>query len=109
MSRLPNADAASVDAAKARDYLLNPGNVQNRGKAALFGRYGFTRDDWQVLAAALQSHAVTNPVVQFTQSPHGAKYVVACHLTTPDGRNPCLRSVWIIDAGASNPRLVTAY
>ncbi|MBV9734399.1 MAG: hypothetical protein JO209_00715 [Acidisphaera sp.] len=38
----------------------------------------------------------------------GIKYVVRCVLTTPDGRDPCVLSVWIDDA-VGRPRFVTAY
>jgi hypothetical protein len=109
LSQLPNAATAGVDAAKVRDYLLNTGNLQNRGKAGQFGQSGFRRDGWQALADALRVHAMTNHVVQTAPSPHGVKYVVQCNLQSPDGRNPCLRSVWIIDTGGQRPRLVTAY
>jgi hypothetical protein len=109
LSRLPNAAAVEVDDVKVRDYLLNPANIQNRGKAGQFRRCGFTRDAWQALSEALRAHGAANLVVQTLSSPHGVKFVVQCHLATPDGRNPCLTSVWIIDAGAERPRLVTAY
>ena len=109
MSVLPNAAIALVEDVKIRDYLLNPGNPQNQGKAGQFGRFGFTRMGWAVLAGALGRHPVQNQVVKITRSQHGAKYVVECTLMTPDGRNPCLRSVWIIENGQSRPRLVTAY
>ena len=100
---------AIVADAKVRDYLLNPDNVQNRGKVALFGRFGFTRADWPALAQALRGHAIANDIVQESHSRHGTKFVVRCHLASPDGRNPCLTSVWIIDVGDTIARLVTAY
>ncbi len=53
MSQLPNAALAHVEDAKVRNYLLNPGNLQNQGKAGQFGQYGFVRDQWQILADAL--------------------------------------------------------
>jgi len=109
VSQLPNAALAFVEDAKVRDYLLNPGNLQNQGKAGQFGQYGFVRDQWQILADALCKHPTINPVVRVVASPHGVKYVVACSLETPDHRNPCLRSVWIIEDGQDRPRLVTAY
>ncbi len=109
MSQLPNAALAHVEDVKVRDYLLNPGNLQNQGKAGQFERYGFVRDHWQVLADALCKHPTINPVVRMVSSPHGVKYVVECSLETPDHRNPCLRSVWIIEDGQDRPRLVTAY
>jgi len=109
VSQLPNAALAHVEDVKVRDYLLNPGNLQNQGKAGQFGQYGFVRDHWQVLADALCKHPAINPVVRIAASPHGVKYVVECSLETPDRRNPCLRSVWIIETGQDRPRLVTAY
>jgi len=109
VSQLPNAALAHVEDAKVRDYLLNPGNLQNQGKAGQFGQYGFVRDQWQILADALCKHPAINPVVQTVASSHGVKYVVECSLETPDRRNPCLRSVWIIENGQERPRLVTAY
>lgn len=100
---------AHIAAPKVRDYLLNPDNPQNRGKAGLFGQFGFRRDDWPVLAAALHRHPIDNDVVETTSSVHGDKYVVRCRLASPDGRNPCLTTVWIVDRGAATPRLVTAF
>lgn len=100
---------AVVADAKVRDYLLDRSNAQNGGKAALFGQFGFVRDDWPVLALALSQHAVDNEVVAESVSAHGVKYVVRCNLDSPDGRNPCLTSVWIVDADGRIPRLVTAY
>ena len=109
MSQLPNAALAHVEDVKVRDYLLNPGNLQNQGKAGQFGRYGFVQDQWQVLADALCKHPTVNQVVRMVASPHGVKYVVECSLETPGRRNPCLRSVWIIETGQDRPRLVTAH
>lgn len=106
MKLLPGA---VVPDAKVRDYLLDAGNVQNRGKAGLFGPFGFNRDEWQILATALRCHPIDNDVAEEKLSPHGTKYVVRCNLVSPDGRNPCITTVWIVDAGASIPRLVTAY
>jgi len=40
VSQLPNAALAHVEDVKVRDYLLNPGNLPNQGKAGQFGQYG---------------------------------------------------------------------
>lgn len=109
MSQLPNANAALVDVIKVRDYLLNPDNVQNGGKARLFASFGFNRAGWPVLMQALRCHPIDNLVIHSSTSVYGTKHVVQCHLTSPDGRNPCLTTIWIIDAGQSLPRLVTAF
>ncbi len=108
MSRLPDATDAQVGVEKIRDYLLNPDNDQNGGKAHLFERVGFERDHWILLADALRAHPLNNDVVETIASTHGIKYVVECHLQTPDDTNPCFRSIWIIEPGKT-PRLVTAY
>ena len=109
MSRLPGADRAVVADAKVRDYLLNPGNIQNRGKAALFEAFGFSRENWNVLREALASHAMLNLVADVSNSSHGTKYVVRCNMVSPDGRDPCMVTVWIIDKEQGTPRLVTSY
>ena len=109
MSHIPDAELASISDAKTRDYLLNPENAQNCGKVGLFGAFGFKREEWQVLAEALLKHPIENAVVQMVEGVHGVKWVVRCNLHTPDGRNPCLTSVWIVDAGRKRPRFVTAY
>ncbi len=100
---------AVVDDAKVRDYLLNPDNLQNRGNAGLFGPFGFTSDEWRVLAASLLRHSIDNEIASETVSPQGTKYVVRCNLVSPDGSNPCLTSVWIVDTGGLIPRLVAAF
>ena len=109
MSQLPNAASALVDDVKVRDYLLNGNNPQNAGKAALFERSGFDPLRWDILADALRAHPLQNEVVRTVPSPHGIKYVVECMIKTPDGRNPCMISVWIIENGRDLARLVTAY
>jgi hypothetical protein len=109
VSKLPGLPAIQVDDVKVRDYLLNPENPQNSGKAGLFTRFGFSRERWAELAESLGRHPVFNDVISTVSSSHGVKYVVQCALQTPDGRNPCLRSVWIVQPGRPGPRLVTAY
>jgi hypothetical protein len=43
------------------------------------------------------------------ESEYGMRYVIEGLLCTPDGRNPVVRTVWILDDEAKVPRLVTAY
>ena len=42
--RLPNAERAFVEPAKARDYLLDSDHSQGGDKAAYLMRFGFRRD-----------------------------------------------------------------
>ena len=106
---LPNADGVEIAKEKITDYLLNPLHPDGAGKAAFFAAMGFTLEQWDVLADALRALALTSPVANEVNSPHGAKYVVDGALTTPIGKTPSVRTVWIIDQAADTPRLVTAY
>jgi len=80
-----------------------------RHKAAFFTRFGFSADNWEIMAAALLHHASENEVVRIEASPFGARYVVEGELRTPDGRNPEVRVVWFIAQNDFAPYLVTAY
>lgn len=106
---LPHAHAARVSHEKVRDYLLDPGHPDNGGKAAFFQRFGFDRLTWTALWDALLEHPCVNPVAVIQPNPYGTRYVVRCSVASPDGRNPCITTVWIIDQGGSTPRLVTAF
>ena len=109
MSHVSGAAAAFVAAAKTRDYLLNPTHPDGHDKAVLFASFGFRRENWQMLATALARHPVDNPVFKRVTSDFGMKYVVRCNIVSPDGRNPCIQSVWMVDNGAAIPRLISAY
>ena len=106
---LPNAINAYVERSKIVDYLLAIDHPEGSGKAEFFTRFGFTADKWQVLADALIAHARTHPVSSMSESKYGTKYRIDGAIHCPDGRAPSLRAVWIIDAGADAPRLVTAH
>ena len=106
MNRLPGAPTALVGARKVGAFLLNAAHPQNGGKARFFRDHGF---DAATLAASLASHPLRNDVAETETSPHGRKFIIHCTLASPDGRDPCITSVWMIDAGNDRPRLVTAY
>ncbi len=109
MSLLPRAEDAVVEESKVRGYLLNLDHDDGKNKAEFFIRFGFSPDRWQELAEALCSHAIRNDVTKAVASPYGTRYVVEGPMKAPDGREPGVRSVWIIDEGEELPRLVTAY
>ncbi|MGH7116886.1 MAG: DUF6883 domain-containing protein [Stellaceae bacterium] len=75
----------------------------------MFLSFGFSQANWGVLKYVLLSHPRTNAVKAQTTTSYGEKYLVSCSLMTPDGRNPCVVSVWIIEPPDPNPRFVTAY
>jgi hypothetical protein len=54
-------------------------------------------------------HPQNNPVTNQAGNPFGQKFEVRCSLVAPDGRNPCIISVWIIEPPDPSPRFITAY
>jgi hypothetical protein len=108
MTHLPGAAAAMVEEDKVRLYLLDPAHPQNGGKAGFFRSFGFDPIRWTEMARSLRDHPLVNPVTKTLTTVHGAKHLVRCSVRTPDGRNPCITTVWITEANRP-PRLVTAY
>ncbi len=106
---LPGADLAIVAQEKIVDYLLNTTHPDNGGKALFFLELGFRADQWQALADAFRRLAVTGSVKNCVASSHGAKYILDGRIETPCGKAPWVRTVWIVDDGQREPRLVTAY
>ena len=109
MKRLPSADEAVVDRRKITDYLLSGRHPDGRSKAAFFSGFGFRTTHWRAFAEALRAHGRNGTVTGLTESAYGARYNVDGAIETPDGRNPRVRTVWIIESGDDKPRLVTAH
>lgn len=93
---------------KLTTYLLNLEHSRGRSKAKFFIDHGFRSDQPKVLQAALAQHPATNTVSTVKPSAWGDRFAIRCNLATPDGRNPCILTVWISEAGRP-PRLLTAY
>jgi hypothetical protein len=107
--RLPQAQIATVEEEKITRYLLAGDHPAGRGEAAFFGRFGFTKENWQLLRDALLDHARFAGVVAVGETEFGQKFILEGRLTAPDGRRPRVRSVWFVPRGKTAPRLVTAY
>lgn len=107
--KLPNYEKAIVPQAKITRYLLSATHEDGQHKARFFVRFGFTIENWELLAQALIQHAADHEVVNVLETPHGKHYVVEGILPTPTGESPNLRSVWAIDDEGESPRLITAY
>jgi hypothetical protein len=108
VAAIPRADRAIISKAKIADYFLSPDHPKGGPKAEFFLRFGFTRSGWRVLANALREHAGSQPIISRRQTPFGEIHEVKGPLSTPDGRNPTIRSAWIVLDGDANPRFVTA-
>jgi hypothetical protein len=102
---VPNLRHLIIEPAKLI-YLLQT----DPGKAKFFtATCGFDPTRPQEFDAALRQHPRHNPYYMVEHSAHGTKYDVRCSMLTPNGRNPCVLTVWMVDAGHSNPRFVTGY
>ena len=62
-----------------------------------------------MLAEALRTHGRTKRVVSIVESTYGTRYIVEGELVSPDGRNPQIRTVWIVEKETAELRLITAY
>src|SRR3990167_5587757 len=107
--KLPSAAKARVERKKIVEYLLSSSHPDGSSKAGFFSRFGFRADQWKVFARALRKHGRTNAVSASVESRHGTRYSVDGPLETPDGRNPRIRTVWILSKRSRSPRLITAH
>jgi len=108
-SKLPNSHLARVEEKKIKHYLLKLSHLQGGPKARFFTNRGFSLDDWTRFQEALISHGTMNKVINVKNHNYGKIYIVECNCTTPDGQNPCIRSVWQVNEDGAAPRLITAH
>jgi filamentous hemagglutinin len=109
MSKLPRVANAILDDRKLTHYLLSTAHPTGASKGKFFISFGFSPENWGGLKSALLNHPQSNPVTNQESNPFGQKFEVSCSLVTPDGRNPCIISVWIVEPPDRNPRFITAY
>ena len=107
--RLPNAEIARVEPAKITRYLLSLDSERGRSKAEYFMEFGFNREEWQRFAEALLVHGGSHEVTRVVEAQHGTKFTIDGALQTPDGRNPRVRTVWMIYHDSDEPWLITAH
>lgn len=105
--KLPRPKTLLVEEKKIRDYLLNIHHKDGAAKANFFLARGFKPEDWEDFAEALRQHGRERSVTGVEENDFGTKYMVECSLESPDGRNPCVVTVWIEEAELPI-RLITA-
>lgn len=54
-------------------------------------------------------HPERNPIDEVRQDRWGVRTAFRCRVRTPDGRDPCIVSVWIVPPGREEAVFVTAY
>jgi len=107
--RMPSAEHAVIDPFKIRNYLLSTEHPIGRQKAAFFATLGYRRANWREFAQLMRKHVATEHAMLMGVTQFGTKYAVVDFVTGPNKRSATIISVWIVRAGETFPRLVTAY
>jgi len=107
--QLPNRLQAYIPSEKLHAYLLSETHAVGKAKATFSRALGFNETNAHLLEHGLLTLAHSAPVQEIVPSPHGVKYIIEGVIATPSGTAPRIRTVWILETGEENPRLVTAY
>ncbi|TRW25964.1 hypothetical protein FMM05_07010 [Flavobacterium zepuense] len=107
--KIPNNNQSFVAESKITEYLLNEIHEIGKHKADFFKRFGFDLADIGTFKGSLIQHSIDRDIEKTKKSDFGTKYELKCEITTPDERNPCIVTVWIVEDGQDEPKLVTAY
>jgi hypothetical protein len=109
MARLPKARPAIIESKRSLVISWQAASRRGGAKAVFFNRFGFNAVAWHSLRDALLDHARSARVVSVSEPEFGKKYILEGRLPAPDGRKPRIRAIWVVAAGETAPRLVTAY
>jgi hypothetical protein len=105
---IPNAERAVIDPAKLRDYLLSATHPVGRLKATFFRSLGYEGRRWRRLEKDLRDQHLSQPGRELPATPYGRKFEIRANLVGPS-RGSEVVSIWIMVAGETFPRFVTAY
>ena len=107
--KLPRGDRAVVDLAKLTEYCLNEKHLRGRHKARVFASVlGITSGDSEVLRQRLLDAAAEEDATLGDRDDYGQRYVLDFLMRGPKGR-ATVRSVWIVLADETLPRLLSCY
>jgi hypothetical protein len=107
--KIPNFDKAIIAPDKLCNYLLNAAHKRGGSKAKLLMLMGYSTEDWRSLEDDLRSQHLSCDFACELDSEYGQRFEIAAPLSGPSGRSIVFRSIWQIDLGTENPRLITMY
>lgn len=107
--KLPNAVSAIIEENNAIEYLLNVNHRRGGSKARFLNSLGYSAQDWQRLDYDLRQQHLTADVVAHRETTWGQRYDIVAPLTGPTGDTVMFHSIWQIDLGSDQPRLITMY
>lgn len=106
---IPNAENATVDIRKLRDYCLNLEHEEGKHKALLFSTvFGMTAKDAENLRQILLEVVKTREAKLERQDEFGQRYTLDFRLEWQD-RSGFICSGWMIEQGFDIPKLTTCY
>jgi filamentous hemagglutinin len=94
---------------KITQYLLNDEHPQGGLKSKFLKGFGFSRHRPDELKEALEAHPIKNVLSRTEATDWGIRFVIDCSIDSPDGRNPCIRTVWQLEENSGHPKFVTAF
>ena len=108
--KLPQANKATIDPAKLRDYALNADHEPDgKHKARVFAAaLGIRRDDWEYLRDQILERVASVPVGRVGQSPFGYEYEILIWVDGLNGKRASVLTAWLVE-GKNPPRLITTY
>ena len=107
--KIPNNNQSFVADNKITDYLLSEFHEIGKHKADFFRRFGFDVADINTFKDSLIQHSIDRDIEKTKNTDFGVKYELKCEINTPDERNPCIVTVWIVESGETLPKFITAY
>lgn len=109
MAKLPNAERAQIDIRKLTGYSLDESHRRGRHKARVFrSALGITAADAEWLAHRILEGVRDAQVADERVGEFGRHYVVDLVVEGPLATR-VVRTCWIIEHGASAPRLTSCY
>jgi hypothetical protein len=88
---------------------LNAAHRFGASKAKFFTEFGFSLDNWEVLAIVLKAHGAGNDVVKSRETGFGPRYEVEGPLNAPDGGDRLSVRFGSWKPIRMRPRLITAF
>lgn len=107
---LPNHSAAQIPDQKISGYALNFEHPSGHDKAVAFQKaLGYTRENKDMLLEQVRQGLTKYKAVKRAATEHGQPFGVPMMIRGANGKFAKVQTGWMIDSGASVPRLVTIY
>lgn len=111
---LPNFAEAEIEPDKFYRYSMNPANIGSQNKWMAFAAIGYNvhhaESRWnaaQNVIQQLQASLPGAPATPGRSAQYGQRYQVCTQITGPNGKTGTLVTIWQIDRGKNEPRLIT--